>query len=220
MKLITHILILFLFCSTQLRSQNSVGELNNFIPEGYVVFEKVCGDLNKDGLEDCLIITKGTDKSKIVKNRFDEIVDRNRRGLIVLFKTGKGYEKILENYHIFESENEDGGVYFPPELYTYIKNEILYFHYGHGRYGYWKYTFRYQNDDFELIGFDSSSNHGPIVSRQVSINYSTKKKLTRINKAYDSDSDIPIFQELWEKIKIDQLVKLSQIESLNDLSIP
>ena len=53
---------------------------NDFLPKGYVVFEKILGDLNKDGLEDCVLIVKGTKKSSITKGQNEnKLVDRNRR---------------------------------------------------------------------------------------------------------------------------------------------
>ena len=69
-------------------------EPHDFIPKGYIEFEKHFGDLNKDGQDDCVIIIKKTDKSNIVINRFDKKVDRNRRGIIVLIKN----EKWLSTY--------------------------------------------------------------------------------------------------------------------------
>ena len=102
------------------------------------------GDLNKDGFEDCVLVIKKKDSANVVMNRFDKKVDRNRRGIIVLFKKERGYELADKSLDCFSSENEDGGVYFPPELWIEIKNNKLYVHYGHGRYGYWEYTFRFQ----------------------------------------------------------------------------
>jgi len=43
-------------------------EPSDFLPTGYVIFEKIDGDLNKDSLVDCVLIIKGTDKSKIIKD--------------------------------------------------------------------------------------------------------------------------------------------------------
>ena len=72
--------------------------------------------LNKDGLEDCALIIKGPDKSKIVKDESRGELDRNRRGIIVLLQKNEGYELAVKNYDCFSSENEDGGVYFAPDL--------------------------------------------------------------------------------------------------------
>lgn len=80
----------------------------DFLPEGYVLFEKVVEDLNKDGLEDCVLIIKGTDKDKIIKDEYRGKLDRNRRGILVLLNKNVGYELVVKNYECFSSENEDG----------------------------------------------------------------------------------------------------------------
>ena len=151
-------------------------EPNDFIPKGYIEFEKHFGDLNKDGQNDCVIIIKKTDKSNIVINRFDKKVDRNRRGIIVLIKNESGYQLTDRNYDCFSSENEDGGVYYPPELWIEFEKGNLIVQYGHGRYGFWRYIFRLQDSNFKLIGYDSSNNRGPLIEVKTSINFLTKKK--------------------------------------------
>ena len=143
----------------------------DFIPKGYVPFDTIKGDFNKDGLEDYILIIKGTDKSKVIQHEYRGELDRNRRGIIALLNKNNGYVLAAKNYDCFSSENEDGGVYYAPELDFEIRDGKLYINYAHGRYGYWQYTFRYQNSDFELIGYDASSNRGPIVLSDVSINF-------------------------------------------------
>ena len=138
LKILSFFLLVFFSCKAQ-NSQSS-----DFIPKGYTEFKKYSGDLNKDGLKDCVLIIKKTDSANVVMNRFDKKVDRNRRGIIVLFKNANGYKFADKNLDCFSSENEDGGVYFSPDLWIEIKNEKLYVHYEHGRYGYWQYTFRFQ----------------------------------------------------------------------------
>lgn len=192
---------------------------SEFIPEGYVAFEKYFGDLNQDGKEDCVLIIKKTGISNVIINRFDKKVDRNRRGIIVLFKHTTGYQLADKNYNCFSSENEDGGVYFPPDLWIEIKNEKLHIHYGHGRYGYWNYTFRFQNSNFELIGYDSSSNYGPITNRETSINFLTKLKLIRENTNENAEAGNEIFKETWSNIEIKNLIKLSEIKNLDELDM-
>jgi len=192
---------------------------SDFIPKEYAEFEKYFGDLNKDGLDDCVLIIKKTDTANIVTNRFDKRVDRNRRGIVVLFKKEKGYELADKNYSCFSSENEDGGVYFPPELWIKIENEKLYIHYGHGRYGYWEYTFRYQNSNFELIGYDSSSNRGPVTNTETSINFLTKKKLIKENTNENAEGGDETFKETWNKIKIENLIRLSEIKDFDELDM-
>ncbi|WP_305952608.1 hypothetical protein [Emticicia oligotrophica] len=194
----------------------------DFLPKGFVLFEMINGDLNKDGIEDCVLIIKGTDKNKIITDKYRGQLDQNRRGIIILFKKNNNYELVIKNQDCFSSENEDGGVYFAPELSVEVKNGNLTTSYGHGRYGYWKYIFRYQNGDFELIGYDASVNRGPVTQYQISINFLTKKKLTRDNLNKDEEGDEKYednFKDKWEKINIQSPVKLSRIKDFDELDM-
>ncbi|EJG01667.1 hypothetical protein [Flavobacterium sp. F52] len=194
-------------------------DISDFIPKNYVPFDTIKGDFNKDGLEDCILIIKGTYKSKIVIDEYRGELDRNRRGIIALLNKNSGYELAVKNYDCFSSENEDGGVYYAPELYIEVKNDKLYVDYAHGRYGYWKYTFRYQNSDFELIGYDASSNHGPVILTETSINFLTRKKIVNQNvneNTYDGDE---IFEKTETKIARTKLLKLSEIKDFDELDI-
>lgn len=217
MNKILSVLPFFLLTIIACKAQNH--EPSDFIPKGYAVFENYYGDLNKDGREDCVVLIKKNDTTNMVTNRFDQKVDRNRRGIIVLFKNGKEYRLADKNYDCFSSENEDGGVYFPPQLSIEIKNEKLYLHYGHGRYGFWKYTFRFQNSNFELIGFDSSSNYGPIINRETSINFLTKKKLIKENTNENAEGGDEIFNETWSDVEIEHVIKLSNIKDFDELEM-
>ena len=192
-------------------------EPHDFIPKGYIEFEKHFGDLNKDGQNDCVIIIKKTDKSNIVINRFDKKVDRNRRGIIVLIKNESGYQLTDRNYDCFSSENEDGGVYYPPELWIEFEKGNLIVQYGHGRYGFWRYIFRLQDSNFKLIGYDSSNNRGPLIEVETSINFLTKKKLMRKNTNENAIGGDEIFKETWSNIEIENLIKLSEIKSFDEL---
>jgi hypothetical protein len=203
---------------------------NEFIPKGYVIhrykggisaggWNEIKGDLNKDGIEDIILIIKGKDKSKIILDETRGKLDRNRRGIIVLLNKGDYYELVAKNYDCFSSENEEGGVYFAPELNVEIKKGNLNINYGHGRYGYWSFTFRYQKGDMELIGYDLYSSRGPVPQYEVSINFSTKKKLTRdnLNKDDDGDNYEENFKDTWKNINIKKTIKLSEIEDFDEL---
>lgn len=235
-------LLVIYSCSEQEKNQKSIPNTNNsnsqiditenpnaineqkkspsdFIPEGYVIFDKVLGDLNKDGMEDCVLIIKGTDKTKIIKDEYHGKLDRNRRGLIILFNNKNGYELAAKNYSCFSSENEDGGVYYPPELIVLIEKGNLFIHYAHGRYGYWRYNFRFQNSDLELIGYDGSYNSGPIVNTETSINFITKKKIIKenINEDPDQITGDEIFKETKKNVNVKNTIKLSEIKDFDEL---
>lgn len=191
----------------------------DFIPEGYKLFEEINGDLNKDGLIDRVMIIKATNKDSIVEVEYRGKLDRNRRGLIVLFKKKRGYELALQNLNCFSSENEDGGVYMPPDLWLYIKKGNLYIHYGHGRYGYWRYGFRHKKSDFELIGYDSSSNRGPVVETETSINFLTNKMIKKINTNDEAEGGDEVFEETHDDIYVEDRLQLSQIKDFDALDI-
>lgn len=191
--------------------------LADFIPKNYVPFDTIKGDFNKDGLEDIVLIIKGTDKSKVIQHEYRGELDRNRRGIIALLNKNGGYELAAKNYDCFSSENEEGGVYYAPELDFEIKTGKLYINYAHGRYGYWNYTFRYQNSDFELIGYDASSNRGPIVLTETSINFLTGKKIINHNINENTYDDDEVFEKTETKISKNKLIKLSEIKDFDEL---
>lgn len=191
----------------------------DFVPEGYTTFEKSFGDLNKDGVEDCILIIKKVDARNIITDEYRGKLDRNRRGLIILFKKNDGYELASKNYSCFSSENEDGGVYYAPELEVYAEKGKLYIHYAHGRYGYWTYTFRYGNSDFELIGYDDSSNTGPRVNSTTSINFLTGKQLDKTNVNEEAESGDEVFKDSWKKLKTTKLLRLSEIKDFDELDL-
>lgn len=200
--------------------ENQTGKKStDFVPNGYTVFKEITGDLNKDSLDDIVLIIKGTDKSKIIQHESYGKLDRNRRGIIVLFNKGNHYKVAVKNYDCFSSENEDGGGYFPPELFIEIKKGNLHINYAHGKYGGWGYTFRYQNSNFEMIGYDLQENQGPITQYQTSINFLTKKKFSRenINQDFNQDNYKENFAEGWEDISSKKLIKLSEVEDFDEL---
>lgn len=216
-KLLT--LLITTFTTTVFGQVKQKQNPSDFLPKGYVIFEKINGDLNKDGVEDCVLIIKGTDTSKIITDEYRGKLDRNRRGIIVLFDKNDHYELAVKNYNCFSSENEDGGVYFPPELSIEIKKGNLLVHYGHGRYGYWQYTFRYQNSNFKLIGYDESSDRGPVIESMTSINFLSQKKQEKVNTNENAEGGDEVFKTTWKNIKASNLIKLSEIKDFDELDM-
>jgi hypothetical protein len=193
--------------------------LSDFLPKGYVLAEKISGDLNNDGLEDVVLLIKATDSSKVIQDEDRGTLDRNRRGLLVLLGKKDAYEPIIKNYDCFSSENEDGGVYFAPELSLTIEEGLLQVHYAHGRYGYWQYSFRYQASDLALIGYEAGENRGSVVQRIVQLDFMNKKKLVRDNLNKDQDESEEVFVDSTQDIALDKLLRLSEIKDFDALDM-
>lgn len=200
-------------------AQDRLSDVASFVPKGFVLFEDISGDLNGDGVADRLLVVKGTDSTK-----FEDcdcslgIVDRNRRGIILLIKKGNAYEVAVQNLSCFASENEDGGVYFAPELSLSIKKNKLYVDYSHGRYGSWCFTFRYRNADLELIGYDMYENRGPITETARSLNFLTNRMKVLFNTTLEHNLENggkEKFEETWSDIRPKALLKLSEIRGVD-----
>jgi hypothetical protein len=193
----------------------------DLIPDGFVIRDEVVGDLNKNGVKDHLFIIKGTDKSRIIKDESRGWLDMNRRGIVIVFSKNNHYELALLNQALFSSEDcEQLGVYgCGPEVRAFIENGVIRFHYYGGRYGYWAYKFRYQHSDFELIGYDSSSDHGPITMSTTSINLSTKRMRKRENVHPDIYDGGEKYEETWIQFKLPKAIELKEIEALDDFDI-
>lgn len=199
----------------QIQLQKDQAKYKALIPAKYTLFEAIKGDLNKDGQADLVVIVKATDPKKWVDHEYRGKLDRNRRGIIVFLNEKNTYKKVMENLSAFSSENEEGGVYYAPELWVEVKKNNLYVHYGHGRYGWWGYTFRLDGHDLRLIGYDLSNNHGPYVQSETSVNFITSKKVIRQNTNEDPEGD-PKFKERWSKVNT-QPIYLSKIKDFDEL---
>ena len=215
-KLITALAAVFMSLPLPAFSQAKAdGKAANLVPAGYRVSEEIKGDLNKDGLDDYVFIVKGPKKDVECK---EDGQDCSLRGIMAALSKGGRYELALENRDCFASEDRDGGVYYPPDLSVSVKKGNLYIGFNHGRYGKWSYTFRYQNSDFELIGYDAIQIRGPYVEKEVSVNFLTKKMLTKRNTVEPCDVDEcggeekkPVFEETWENFTLKEPIRLRKI---------
>lgn len=219
-KLLTIVAIL---CTIMMSAQTKVdNSFKKYIPKGYSLSETIYGDLNKDGQEDVVLIIKGTDKEMwLLHNRTNDIVDKNRRGILVLFKKGNRYDTVLKNYSCFFSAYEDEASSSDPDLEVSIDNNNLYvtiLKYANARSEFIKYTFRYNAKDFELIGYDYMNRKGPINEIVTSINFLTRKRLDQenINACKDDDVEEELV-DIWSMIASEQLLKLSKIKEFDEL---
>lgn len=132
--------------------------LNDFVPKGWSILDSATGDLNNDRLPDAVLVLQHNDSVLLVKNEdFADTVKTQPRILAVLFKSATDHL-----FHLKEQADSfiltHGNVFTDdPYQSVTIKKGILqvdFYWYPAG--GNWfhsnVYKFRYQQNDFFLIG--------------------------------------------------------------------
>ena len=198
--------------------------IDRFIPKGWKTVLSAKGDLNNDKLEDVAIIIEKTDKANIVKNENlgSEYLNLNPRILLVLFKQKNG-SYILAGKNDKGFIKSEGNKESPALMDTLdsisIKNNILKIKFNYFlSAGSWSvtqntYTFRFQNQKLELIGFDNNSfmrNSGD--QEKLSINFSTNKvKIIAGGNIFDEKANKP--KEEWKTVNIKKKYVLDEMTS-------
>lgn len=195
---------------------------SQFIPKNWKIIKTVTGDLNRDGLNDTVIVIEENNPENLIANAGlgSDVLNTNPRSLLVLFKTAQGYQLISKN-DLLPSENdaespcladplEDGGMSINKGI---LKINLHYWL----SCGSWyvtnnNFSFRYQNNAMHLIGFDQTEFHrasGDQSSR--SINFSTGKVKSTTGENEFAESKQPV-QVKWSKLKQTYKLKLEQID--------
>ena len=211
------IFLLFIICSFNLLAENfpkKASKVEDFIPNGWKTLIIKKGDLNKDKIEDVVLIIEKNDPKnfrkaeslfyapkdnanfnpRIIlvllkdKNSQYNLVAKNEEGFIT--SEGKSYEEVIQNI-----DNQNSISIKNNTLRIYTSFEAVRAFYST------EYTFRYQNNKFELIGLeakDEGASGYDIENNRYSINFSTKK-LEKYTSKEKTDSN--------EKAKEEKSVK-------------
>ena len=219
------ILSLFLISSIYIFGENfpqKAKTVNDFIPKGWKKILTTNGDLNKDKLEDTVIVIEKEDKKNIKKNDGfgPEELNLNPRILLVLFKQKDGtYILASKNDKGFiKSEGNDNNPALMDTLDDIIiKNNVLkiVFNYFMSAGSWWTstnvYIFRFQNNVFELIGYESNAymrNTGE--EEGTSINFSTNKaKITTGGNIFEEKENNP--KNEWRYVKFEKKYILNEM---------
>ncbi len=121
-----------------------------YIPTGYSVIDSVCGDINNDNLVDVILVLDSI-------NIYDKY-DSHDRAILILQKTKTGY---IKNAFCLRAVlcSQCGGVFGDPYSGIELSKNILKInHYGGSAWRWsFEHTFRYQNNEWYLIGETYSS---------------------------------------------------------------
>lgn len=196
--------------------------LNDLIPKNWKILSTSNGDLNKDGISDLVFVIENTDERNIHVNENGFGVDSinlNPRILAIYFgNVNGGYMKNLQSNEFIilqDSPTMDE----PFDGVEILKNGVLKidFHFWFSA-GSWMmsshtYKFRFQNNQFELIGYDASEIHRATgETTDYSINFSTRK-MEKITTTFDENEEETIIEEK-------KSFKLKELKSIQSLGKP
>jgi len=203
--------------------------VEDFVPENWEIIERIEGDLNKDGLADiAIVIENGLNRKKEMGNPYlcPDWENPCPRSLLILFqKEDGGYELSIKNDKIIMLSNE-GGIWGDPfEGIRVDRGSLVIYFYGGSNWR-WSlsYRFRFQDDDWYLIGKTEDSYHSSdpeTVFLNEDYNYLTgyMKKTTGANWEedwweYNDDSHLkPMPKEEWIYIGKENLLNLKDFDT-------
>lgn len=210
---------LFSFCQTD--SLVSRGNTNLLMsPKGYTQLHLATGFLNNDDIQDFAMIVQSQDTNNIeIDSVSNDTINLNPRILAIYFGDDKGYfhkeiqvNRFILLRHMF-AMNE------PIADFSITKNERLKIQFSFfDPASSWTisngtYHFKYQNDSFELINYQSSSLHRATMETvETSFDF-LKGKKEKIITTLDSESKESIEKDV-------QRFKLKNLKSLKELQKP
>ena len=164
----------------------------DLVPDGWEVKE-TRGDLNKDGIEDLVIIATPNIAENMMTRDDGYVYNFNAPILAIYFGSADGMFRLWKKYEDIIAHQVDEYLFIGNEAKITSKGTLQisleYFASAGSSSSYWyTYTFRYQKNDFALIGKDEKS-----LSRysgeevEVSNNYLTRKSKTTTSNAFNED---------------------------------
>jgi hypothetical protein len=163
--------------------------LSDFVPAGWIILDSAKGDLNKDGRKDAAIILQYKDSVALVKSDEDTVLTQPRILVIIFKNISENSYYLQQQSKSFILNHDDSGMDDPFQELTIDKGILqikfqLFYNIGSWFVTNASYKFRYQSNEFVLIGADNSSFHRATHDyEEYSYNFLTKKRsLTKGNE--------------------------------------
>lgn len=192
MKILTTLIIVFAAASASAQGLKETGvTVEEIIPEGWE-YSHATGDLNQDGIDDLVVMATPNDPAHLKVRDDGYVYNFNEPILAIYFGTRSGTFKCWKQYPHTMPYPTDEYILYDYSLNT-TERHTLTIHVGTmATMGSWgqnshSYVFRYQNQDFFLIGEDESyliRNTGELTVD--SYNYLTNKKQTVVSNEFDT----------------------------------
>ncbi|HYM85937.1 MAG TPA: hypothetical protein VET30_04305 [Pseudoxanthomonas sp.] len=194
----------------------SAADAQGFVPPGWLLEYSARGDLDADRRDDLLLVLRMQDVRNVIHNDGLGVgeFDSNPRLLAVAFATDAGYRLVLQDDLLVPRPDS-------PMLDDYLQGEDA-IGIGRGSFfvtlhlwasaGTWstsntRYTFRYQEGCFRMIGYDYDHTHrGSGQTRNLSLNYLTRK--ARIDTGSIEHDEVDTG---WKKIPAGPLKCLAEV---------
>lgn len=202
-----------------IKLKNSGNSLKELVPDNWKIIKSFSKDLNKDNNGDLIFIIQDSEKSLITINEEGyETINNNPRILAIYFKNTKTnkFEIQIQSNNLIPLKDSD--IIDEPleDLLITKKGTIQIKLRESSIIGSWTssgrvYTFRYQNKDFFLIGYDESSTHRGFGEwTNYSINFLTKKMITKTGKIEEDKFSTDI-----KKFDLQELKKLRDFKQFH-----
>ena len=191
--------------------------VSDFVPAGWQIIDSVAyGDLNKDGLKDAAFVIQFKDTLtewmyNFETQKYDIEEQSTPRILVILFQHKDGWFHLAAQNNDFILRFDEGGAFGEPFNGLEIKNGALSISFYGGSRERWgaKYIFRFQDNDWFLIGATSEVRDANLGDSEYSdYNFSTKKMKQTSERYYlnsPNERDKPEVKTEWKSIKIGEL---------------
>jgi len=224
MKKLTIILFLLItlnsFSQSEAKTLSSKSSsIENLIPKNWKILSTTNGDLNKDGISDVAFVIEKTAKENIIFNEGSlgrDAINLNPRILGIYFKNknGKLTKKLESNSFIILQDSPTMDE--PFNGVEILDNGVLkidfkfWFSVGSWSMSNHTYKFRFQNDKFQLIGYDSNERHrGTGKETDCSINFSTGKM--NITEMTIDENDVETIKKETKYFKTEELKSIQSL---------
>lgn len=230
MKKIIFLILAFLVVQPSFGQHNDLkiksicAKTSDFVPAGWKLIKEAKGDLNKDGLVDVALVIENTDPKNFISNAHQlggDTLNVNPRYVLVAFKKANAsYELVAKNASFIPTQHSEESPCltdpFAENGSIEIAKGLLSIHFQNFySCGAWEiynfdYIFRYQNQKFELIGYNKSSMHRSSGEEtSTTLNFSTMKMNYTSGTNTFKDGGKP--KTIWKTIKPRKLLELGTI---------
>jgi hypothetical protein len=190
--------------------------INDFIPNNWTLLDSVTGDLNKDNYRDIVMVFQQKDSISWIDDEADTLFTQPRILAILFWDNSKKTFKLIEQSNSFILNHDNPTMEDPFVGLSIDKNVLnieLKLWYNGGTW--WTtgaiYKFRYnQNNDFDLIGFDSWNIHrATLETNDYSVNFLSKKYSITTEKTINNKTES---STKWKSFKLNKIKTLKTIE--------